>query len=308
MNIHGQSKLPTTKQLQIEDFLRYNKIDILHMQECDICEETFADCAYISSSYNLIINNSISKYGTASLIRSDLEYRNINLDTAGRIITFDIGNVTFGNIYAQSGSDGWSRSNRESFFAEVLPNLLINSQLNGCLGGDLNMIIDKCDATKNPETKMSPNFKHFAKSFNWVDSYRVLHPREVQFSRYYSGVMGEGASRIDRCYHYGDIGVIKASYHPLAFSDHHAHIVSIKLPDPFTRLACPRSPPSFRIKAEVVQDRIFHENLAQSMDSWQAVRSFGLEILPWWELLVKPGVKKLAQNRARELNRKKKEE
>ena len=113
MNIHGQTKLPTTKQLQIEDFLKYDKIDILHMQECDICEETFADCSYISSAFNLIINNSISsKYGTASLIRSDLEYRNINLDTAGRVIIFDIGNVTFGNIYAQSGSDGWSRSNR----------------------------------------------------------------------------------------------------------------------------------------------------------------------------------------------------
>ena len=167
------------------------------------------------------------------------------------------------------------------------------------------MIIDKCDATKNPETKMSPNFKRLVQSFTWVDSFRVLHPREVQYS---SGVRGEGASRIDRCYHYGDLEVVKASYLPLAFSDHYAHIVSIKLPDPFSRLVCPRSPPSFRIKAEDVQDRIFHENFAESMVSWQAVRSFGLEILPWWELLVKPGVKKLAQNRARELNREKKEE
>ena len=40
MNIHGQTKLPTAKQLQIQDFLKYNKIDILHMQECDIVAET----------------------------------------------------------------------------------------------------------------------------------------------------------------------------------------------------------------------------------------------------------------------------
>ena len=26
MNIHGQTKLPTAKQLQIQDFLKYNKI------------------------------------------------------------------------------------------------------------------------------------------------------------------------------------------------------------------------------------------------------------------------------------------
>ena len=35
MNIHGQSKLPTNKQLQIEAFIKENRIDILHMQEID---------------------------------------------------------------------------------------------------------------------------------------------------------------------------------------------------------------------------------------------------------------------------------
>ena len=41
MNIHGQSKLPTVKQLQIEDFIKYNKIDILHMQEIETDPENF---------------------------------------------------------------------------------------------------------------------------------------------------------------------------------------------------------------------------------------------------------------------------
>ena len=44
------------------------------------------------------------------------------------------------------------------------------------------------------------------------------------------------------------------------------------------------------------------------MDIWQNVRSFGLHVLPWWENLVKPGVRKLAQKRSRELNRINKEE
>ena len=128
MNIHGQSKLPIAKQLQIQDFLKYNKIDILHMQECDISEETFSECDYLSSSFNIISNNSLNKYGTASIIRSDLEYNNVHFDTSGRAIIFDIGEVTFGNMYAQSGSDGLSRSTRESFFAETVPNLLLNSK------------------------------------------------------------------------------------------------------------------------------------------------------------------------------------
>jgi hypothetical protein len=87
------------------------------------------------------------------------------------------------------------------------------------------MIIDKCDATKHSGTKMSPTFKRLVHSFNWVDSFRVLHQSDIQFSRYYTSVRGEGASRIDRCYHYGDIKVISVSYLPLAFSDHHAHVV-----------------------------------------------------------------------------------
>ena len=74
------------------------------------------------------------------------------------------------------------------------------------------MIIDKCDATKNPESKMSPSFKRVVRSFSLVDSFRALHPKDLQFSRYYSSTRGDGASRIDRCYHFGNIKVNSASY------------------------------------------------------------------------------------------------
>ena len=127
MNIHGQSKLPTYKQLQIQDFIKFNKIDILQMQEIDVDEETFSECEYISSNFNLISNNNETKYGTASLIRSDLEYKNTRCDTSGRAIVFDIGNVSFGNFYAHSDTDGASRANREAFCGETIPNLLTNS-------------------------------------------------------------------------------------------------------------------------------------------------------------------------------------
>ena len=308
MNIHGQSKLPAVKQLQIQDFLKYNKIDILHMQEIEINEDTFSECDFISSSFNLISNNSENQYGTATLIRSDLEFKNVRCDTAGRAIVFDIGGVSFGNFYAHSGTDATSRNNRESFCSEVLPSLLTNCQQSGCLGGDLNMIIDKLDATNHPESKMSPSFKRLVKCFNWTDSFRSIHPNNVQFSRYYSNTRGDGATRIDRCYHYGDIKVNEAKYLPLAFSDHHAHVVTIILPDPFSRLLCPRSIPMFRIKAEVVQDPLFQDCLSESMACWQQVRTFGLDVMSWWENLVKPGVRKLAQKRSREMFRVKQEE
>ena len=33
INVHGQSKLTEAKQIQIKDFLKYNHIDVAHLQE-----------------------------------------------------------------------------------------------------------------------------------------------------------------------------------------------------------------------------------------------------------------------------------
>ena len=233
INIHGQSKLPTTKQLQIEAFIKENRIDILNMQEINTEPESFNDCEFISSSFNLISNNSPSRYGTACLIRSDLIYENVRCDNSGRGIVFNIGNSTFGNFYCHSGSDGQSRANRESYCAETIPNLLCSSKESGCVGGDFNMIINKEDATTHQQAKISPTFQRVVRTFKWVDSYRVLFPDTKQFSRYFGNSRGEGATRIDRCYHFGQIKVKNAVYIPLAFSDHHAHVVTIELPDDF---------------------------------------------------------------------------
>ena len=39
------------------------------------------------------------------------------------------------------------------------------------------------------------------------------------------------------------------------------------------------------------------------MLNWQEVNDLGLDVLTWWELLVKPGIKKLAIQRSKEMNR-----
>ena len=125
---------------------------------------------------------------------------------------FDIGGVSFGNFYCHSGTDGASRANRESFCGETIPNLLINHQSSGCLGGDFNMIIDKKDATTNPESKLSPTFKRLVQSFKWKDSFRTLHPSAEEYSRYYSSSRGDCATRIDCCYHFEDVKISKTTH------------------------------------------------------------------------------------------------
>ena len=68
----------------------------------------------------------MNKYGTASLVKTDLTVENLKMDTLGRALLFDIENITLGNLYLQSGTDGQSRSQREQYYSEILPQLLIN--------------------------------------------------------------------------------------------------------------------------------------------------------------------------------------
>ena len=159
INIRGQTGLPVSKQLQIEAFAMNNQCDILHLQEANIEDETFSSCSFLQSSINIVENNATNKYGTASLVKTDLKIDNIRCDSEGRVIVFDLGDLTLGNIYLQSGTDAKSRAAREKYCCEVLPRLLINSKDSGCLGGDFNCIVDKKDATNYPESKMSKGFR-----------------------------------------------------------------------------------------------------------------------------------------------------
>ena len=128
-----------------------NDIDILHLQEINIVDDTFRNCNFINSSYNILHNNSHTKYGTASLIKSDLEADNLVLDTDGRVFIFDIVNLTFGILYLPSGTDSKSRARREQYCAEIIPRLLIHSKTIGCIGGDLNCIVEKKYATHHQD-------------------------------------------------------------------------------------------------------------------------------------------------------------
>ena len=140
-----------------------------------------------------------------------------------------------------------------------------------------------------------------------LDSFRLLYPKLSAYSRYYGDVRGHGATRIDRQYHWGDLTIKEAKYLPLSFSDHHGLVVVISLPDPLSRIICPKGRPSFRLMDEVISDPDFQHSLAEVMLGWQRVKSFGLDTIQWWEIIVKPGIKKLAMARGRQLNKNKKE-
>ena len=306
MNIKGQSTLSIPKENQIQDFIKKYNIDILHCQEINIEEESFSQCNFIAANFNIYSNNALNKYGTATLVRNNFIMENMKMDTEGRAVVFDIDGLTFGNIYLHSGTDAISRGNRERYCSEVIPQLLLNRQVFGCIGGDWNSITDKKDCTRNPDSKMSPSLKRMINVFELKDSFRHLHPNSEEYSRYYSNDRhGEGASRIDRSYHWGHIQVLDTEYVGIAFSDHLAHVVTIALPKNMEKSISPKTRPFFKTSPEVVHDKVFQDRLKVAMEHWKEILNRGLDILSWWEVVAKPGIKNLAITRSKELNKQK---
>ena len=84
---------------------------------------------------------------------------------------------------------------------------------------------------------MSPSLARMIKTFDMVDSFRFIFPSKKVYSHYYtSGQQGQGETRIDRSYNWGEVTVTSAKYEPAAFSDHMAYIVTLRIPNLPTRL------------------------------------------------------------------------
>ena len=176
----------------------------------------------------------------------------------------------------------------------------------GAIGGDLNSIISPLDSNPNPQSKISPSCKNLVRAFSWTDSFRAVQPRGTQLSRYNrADQQGEGASRIDRSYHWGEIQVVEACYNSISFSDHLGLKVHYKLPNKLDQHLAPPSRPAFKISPTIVNDATFRHRLELSMQGWLKVKEDGAEVLLWWEYLVKGGIKNLAITRSKELKKKK---
>ena len=147
------------KMLQIQDYICLYKIDILVCQEVCTNNASVNKCDFISSNFTLLSNNSLNDFGTLVLIKNNLPVNDFYMDTEGRAICVNIGDVTIGNFYPKVGSDASSRQSKEKFFAATIPNLLINKKQTEILLGYWNAIVHKDDCTHHPDSKMSPCIK-----------------------------------------------------------------------------------------------------------------------------------------------------
>ena len=153
INLRAQTGFELPKQLQVEQFLKSYQIDILHLQEAQIRENTFEMCDFVTSNYEIIANNAFNPYGTASLVANSLQPTNIKVDTQGRVLVFNVENLTFANVYLPCGNEPGMRNLREEYISLIIPQLLINKKDSGWIGGDWNCITEYRDATKKSGPK-----------------------------------------------------------------------------------------------------------------------------------------------------------
>ena len=147
-----------------------------------------------------------------------------------------------------AGSDSISRSLRENYASEILPNLLINRGDVGFAGGDWNCIVKHEEANNLPDSKMSPSLCRLIKCFNLKDSHKVIHTKSVEFSHFYRKDNEIFGTRIDRQYHWGETNINKSEYILCAFSDHLGLICEVTVPFECSVIRGPRGQPHFKLK------------------------------------------------------------
>ena len=145
ININGLNK--ETKQLHLLRFLKYQKIDVVLIQEHNIRKEKKI-CEELLDEYHVEINYSIAlKGGTAILInkRTPINIINVEKSANSRIMSVKIKlydqmfNIV--NVYANADSN----KERDLLFTNELPYYLRNSMQCTILGGDFNCVLSERD-------------------------------------------------------------------------------------------------------------------------------------------------------------------
>ena len=196
LNINGLND--RNKQGQVINFMKYNKIDILLLQEHNI-----KDINVISKELNdfcfISLNPSISlKGGTAVLICKSLPYDIVSEEKSAdsRIISLKVKIydqfIHLVNVYAHSGNN--QNVDRENLFNNELLYYLRNSLQYTFIGGDWNCVLSERDSSSN-NTPMSKSLLTTVRTLNLKDVWFLKH-RNVE----YTYVRSNAGSRIDRAY------------------------------------------------------------------------------------------------------------
>ena len=215
LNVNGL----ISKQSQVIDFMTYNKIDILFIQEhnvrsLDKLSNELREFSFIS------LNPAIcSRGGTAILIDKKVPFTVLGEEKSAdsRILSLKIKIyeqcLQLVNVYAHSGNK--KSMERDELFSKDLLYYLRNSLQNTYIAGDWNCVLSERDSTSD-NVVVSKSLLNTIRTLNLKDTWFLKH-KNVE----YTYVRNNYGSRIDRAY-VKELGnyVSKVKLIHTNFSDH----------------------------------------------------------------------------------------
>lgn len=206
------------KQHLLKDYVWNNDLDIVFMQEL-----SFENFSFLPS-HTAIVNISSDGKGTGILVRNNISFSNVIMNTSGRITSLVIDQVNFINVYAHSGS--MYKKERDRLFTDEILIHLGEFRENVILG-DFNCIIDKHDSNGSVKN-ICNGLKNMVKELELLDVEISKNNRRV-----FTFVRGDSKSRLDRIYASKNFveHVAKIETIAVPFSDHHSVIMTVEIND-----------------------------------------------------------------------------
>ena len=209
----------TVKKHLLRDFVWNNDLDVIFMQEV-----AFENFAFINS-HKALINISPDGKSTGVLLRNNIDYSDLTMNTNGRITSLCIDNLNFINVYAHSGS-GFKKERDQLFTVDALVHFKEGKE--NIMLGDFNCIILTTDSNSSFKN-LSTGLKNLVSSMNFIDVEKKVKGNDTSFTFIRHG----SKSRLDRIYTTKSFcdSVISIETKPTAFSDHHCIIAKYKVLD-----------------------------------------------------------------------------
>ena len=277
LNIGGSTTLAGLLSM-----LRLDKPHLVMFQEVKVNTEQL-NVQVAKYGYRAVTNidvNNPSALGTGVVWQSHLPVSDVYSVVECRAQALTLGQYTFINIYAPSGSQG--RQARRDFFGQDIFRVIRGLPGSSCpiLVGDFNSILSALDTERNFSDKTCP-------------AYRLLHPQGRAYSFFRPSC---AASRLDRFYIPQNlVNNVRSVTYKASLGDHCGVSLLITLPDLVKGPApTPSSSPYWKLNTSVLKDEDFLENFAVMYTKLQAkIRDFP-DIANWWDNCAKISIRKFS--------------
>ena len=271
INVNG---LKNQKKVNyLKNFLEKNNVDIACLQEVGTNIKYFE-----SERYRTIENATKNNLGTAILIKTNLQFKNTQKDSMGRIIKIEVNGMYIINVYGYPSGASYTAGVRKRFFTETMPKYLSERNKITFLLGDFNAV-----TSKKENGNYSPDLINLLKATNLKE---ILSKKKSQAT--FIGTKGH--SRIDRIYINSEIEgeetIETVNYEE---SDHRAVLLRYgkikKQPK--------RSVPYWRMNTEILDEIDYQENVKIAIGECCKLKINYKNSIAWWEDCFKPQVRKM---------------